>query len=119
MSLSTVHRTMIESRHAVLMGTWLAMSTIQMISHFGGFKSLHKALGRFTMFILLPSILVEVHTNAVVVFWPEKPNLLARAVQGKAIQDFALWESILYTMPLFFCVFDTCIHDSILVYELD
>jgi hypothetical protein len=110
---------MIESRHAVLMGTWLAMSTIQMISHFGGFKSLHKALGRFTMFILLPSILVEVHTNAVVVFWPEKPNLLARAVQGKAIQDFALWESILYTMPLFFCVFDTCIHDSILVYELD
>jgi hypothetical protein len=108
MTLSSMHRTMINSRHVVSMGTWSVLSIIQMIAYLGGKQSLHNSLGKFLMYIWLPLIFVELSTNAIVVYWPEKPLLLFQSIQGATTTEdeptitLNLWDSIIYTTPAFY-----------------
>jgi hypothetical protein len=104
MALSEVHRNMIDNRHAILMGIWSIVSVIQMGAYLVGgkrFQAVHNQVGKFGMYLLLPTIFLELHFNAVVVAWPEKPILLIRALHGGDIEP-TLWQIIIYTFPVFY-----------------
>jgi hypothetical protein len=106
MPLSEVHRKMIDYRHAIFMGIWSIVSIIQMGAVLVGgkkFQSVHNQVGKFGMYFLLPTIFFELHFNAVLVFWPEKPILLTRALLGGGMEP-TLWQIIVYTLPLFYAL---------------
>ena len=80
LQLSEIHRTMIESKHMIVLFAWLTTGLIQMGAISVGARKVHSWLGNLGQNILLPVVLIELGTNAVFVFLPDKPVLLAAAL---------------------------------------
>jgi hypothetical protein len=95
MEMSELHRRMIDSRHAILLFTWSGLSSLQLLGILVMLpKSIHKWVGLLAYYFVMPLVLLELNTNAVRVFLPEKPALLCRAVWG--IAEPNLWETLIF-----------------------
>ena len=97
LALDDIQTKMIEQRHVVIMGLWSILSTIQLITMFFPIPAIHRQVGKFTFNILMPLVFIELIANALFVFVPQKPMLLAKVVTGE--QDPSIMSIITHTLP--------------------
>jgi hypothetical protein len=79
--LSPDLKNMIDSKHVVVMFIWFGLTVFQCGAILGRCYRLHARVGQLTLYLVLPLVLIELFTNALCVFVPEKPTLLAQAVR--------------------------------------
>jgi hypothetical protein len=109
MNLKEAHRRMIDERHAVLMGLWMVFSIVQLVAYIIKKQQIHNKVGHVVVNYLLPLIFIELFCNAVRVFWPEKPHILAMGVNyangwpvPETPEDLSNYERVIYTLASFF-----------------
>ena len=75
------------------MFVWFVLSLLQALTYRRA-QRVHNALG-WVSFAVLGLCLLEICTNAIFVFLPSKPELLAKLVLG--LSDVSAWQIFLYT----------------------
>ena len=96
LSLSDEEKVRIEGPpgHIIGMVVWFVLSLLQALTY-RRLQRVHNALG-WVSFAVLGLCILEICTNAIFVFLPSKPALLAKAVLGLG-GDVSSWQTFLYT----------------------
>jgi hypothetical protein len=111
-TLSPDLKTRIEVKHVVVMFVWFGLVVFQCGSIVGRCYKMHARVGQLTLYAFLPLVLFELYTNALRVFVPEKPILLAQAVREllpyhtnrPTTTILSTRQILLYSLPLLYSI---------------